>query len=234
MITDDGRRWSLDHPEVPKRNGKIYNIDKLDSGFFGLHYRQAEIMDPMTRKFLECAIEAIYDAGLNPKELEGSKTAVCVGACYADMEIETLSNITEPQSLGITGYLRSFIAHRVSYFLKLKGISCILDSACSSSMNALEQAFKAIRTGKCDNALVGGVNLLLHPGLTRQFYRLGVLSNDGTCKVFDQKADGYVRGETICCILLQKAKNARRIYGQVSFSIFFYVHFINISAGYLQ
>ncbi|RZC40858.1 Ketoacyl-synt C, ketoacyl-synt, and/or PS-DH domain containing protein, partial [Asbolus verrucosus] len=134
------------------------------------------------------------------------------------MEIETLSKITEPQKMGITGYLRSFIAHRLSYYLKLKGPSYIADTACSSSLNALEHAFKAIRSGQCDNAIVGGVNLLLHPGITLQFFRLGVLSYDGICKVFDQNANGYVRGDTIACIFLQKSKVAKRIYAQLLYT----------------
>ncbi|RZB39148.1 ketoacyl-synt, Ketoacyl-synt C, PS-DH and/or Thiolase N domain containing protein [Asbolus verrucosus] len=215
MVMSDDRRWSLNHPEVPQKIAKIYDIDKIDCGFFGLHYRQANTMDVMMRKFLEVAVEAVLDAGVNPSELEGSKTGVFVGACFSEMEIELLMKITEPQMMGLTGYLRSFVANRLSYFLKLKGPSYTFDTACSSSMNALEHAFKAIRCGQCDSAIVGGVNILLHPGVTSEFFRLGVLSSDGRCKVFDQEADGYVRGEAVACIFLQKSKDAKKIYAQV-------------------
>jgi fatty acid synthase len=130
-------------------------------------------------------------------------------------------------------YLRSLSAHRVSYFLKLKGPACNVDTACSSSLNALDVAFRAIRSGQCDNAIVSGSNLILHPSITLQFFqychlhtlinafiisvffRLGVLSKDGVCRVFDQDASGYVKGEAIVSIFLQKTKNARRIYAQI-------------------
>lgn len=109
----------------------------------------------------------------------------------------------------------------------------VVDSACSSSLNALEHAFNYMRTGKCDNVLIGGCNLTLQPSSTLQFARYeqkfyqktqkvlififstGLLSKDSKCRVFDQDASGYVRGETIACIFLQKAKNSRRIYSQV-------------------
>jgi hypothetical protein len=68
-------------------------------------------------------------------------------------------------------YLRSLNAHRVSYFLKLNGPASIIDSACSSSLNALDLAFRAIRSGRCDNAIVAGSNIILHPSNTLQFFQ---------------------------------------------------------------
>lgn len=103
MVTPDDGRWKLDHPEIPDRTAKIYNIDKYDAGYFGVHYRQANIMDPMMRKLMETAIEAIMDAGINPAELEGSNTGVFVSTTWSDMENDTLMNITEPQKFGATG-----------------------------------------------------------------------------------------------------------------------------------
>ncbi|KAH0813343.1 hypothetical protein GEV33_009449 [Tenebrio molitor] len=215
MVNDDDRRWKLDHPEVPQRSAKIRNIDHLDAGYFGVHHRQANVMDPMMRVLLETAVEAIMDAGMNPSELESSRTGVFTGVSWSDMENSTLVDVTERQKFALTGYLRSLNVHRVSYFLKLKGPACIVDTACSSSLNALDLAFRAIRSGQCDNAIISGSNLLLHPGNTLQFFRLGVLSSEGVCRVFDQDANGYVRGESIASIFLQKAKNARRIYAQI-------------------
>jgi len=76
----------------------------------------------------------------------------------------------------------------------------------------LEHAYKAIRDGVCDAALVGGCNLCLHPYVSLQFARLGVLSPDGRCKSFDEAANGYCRSEAIVVVLLQKLKNSRRVY----------------------
>jgi fatty acid synthase len=103
MVNDDDRRWKLDHPEIPQRSAKIRNINHLDAGYFGVHHRQANIMDPMMRVLLETAVEAIIDAGMNPSELEGSRTGVFTGACWSDTEINILTGVTEPQTFGLTG-----------------------------------------------------------------------------------------------------------------------------------
>jgi fatty acid synthase len=103
MVNDDDRRWKLDHPEVPQRSAKMRNINHLDVGYFGVHHRQANIMDPMMRILLETAVEAIIDAGMNPSEVEGSRTGVFTGACWSDMENSILTSVTEPQKFGMTG-----------------------------------------------------------------------------------------------------------------------------------
>jgi fatty acid synthase len=114
MVSDDDRRWQLDHPEVPKRSAKIPNIDHLDAGYFGVHHRQANHMDPMTRVLLETAVEAIIDAGMNPSELEGSRTGVFAGACCSDMKKTILVCVTEPQKFGLTGYVPKVVLRVVS------------------------------------------------------------------------------------------------------------------------
>lgn len=79
--------------------------------------------------------------------------------------------VTELKNLLRFSYLKSVIAHRLSYYFKLNGPTYVIDTACSSSMNALEHAFKSLRKGECDHAIVGGTNLILHPGSTLQFFR---------------------------------------------------------------
>lgn len=110
------------------------------------------------------------------------------------------------------------VANRISYCLGLTGPSFTVDTACSSSMFALDSAFSAIRTGQCDNALICGTNLLLHPYTTINFFRLGVLAQDGYCRPFDQNASGYTRAESVCAIFLQKARDAKRIYAKLIYS----------------
>ncbi|KAJ3652430.1 hypothetical protein Zmor_018395 [Zophobas morio] len=215
MVTENEKRWKIDHPNVPKRSAHINNINKLDAGYFGLHYRQAYNLDPALKVLMETVVEAIMDAGVNPLELKGSKTGVFIGFSYSDVENITLFETTKSKNFVITGYIKSFLAHRLSYYLKLKGPSFIVDTACSSSGNALHSAFKSIRSGECENAIVAGCNLTTHPGATIQFFRLGVLSPDGVPRVFDEDANGYVRSEACTCLLLQKSKNAKRIYAQI-------------------
>ncbi|XP_014239844.1 fatty acid synthase-like [Cimex lectularius] len=215
MITDDNRRWELEHPEIPHRTGKIKLVNKFDASFFGVHYNQANTMDPMCRLFLEKAYESVIDAGMNPNELRGSKTGVFVGACYSESEKTWFYEKLQAAGFAVTGCIRSMMANRVSYYFGLDGPSCTIDTACSSSMYAFEYGYRAIREGLCDAAIIGGCNLCLHPYVSLQFCRLGVLSMDGRCKPFDIAANGYCRSEAICAVFLQKKKDARRIYASV-------------------
>lgn len=89
------------------------------------------------------------------------------------------------------------------------------DTACSSTAYCLDLAYKMIRKGECDAALIFSSTAVLDPRCTSQFYSLGVLSPDGVCKSFDAAANGYVRSESRCSVFLQKAKDAKRIYGQL-------------------
>ncbi|KAF5280721.1 hypothetical protein FQA39_LY18004 [Lamprigera yunnana] len=215
MITYDNRRWLPSNPEIPHRSGKINFLEKLDSGYFGIHYYQVNQMDSYVRQTLERAYEAIVDAGLAVEEVRGSKMGVFIGVCFSETEeILLFDNIISP-NFGIVGSSRSMVSQQISYHFGLQGPSYIIDSACSSSMYALEHGYRAIREGKCESALVGGVSLCLNSSVSLQFARLGVLSEDGSCKAFDEAANGYARSETIAIMLLQKAKDARRIYAQV-------------------
>ncbi|XP_015113130.1 fatty acid synthase [Diachasma alloeum] len=217
LITNDDRRWKLDHPEIPQRLGKINNLSKFDADYFGVHFKHAHTMDPMCRMALEHAYEAIVDAGVNPQHLRGSNTGVFIGACFSESEMTWVYEKLEAEinGAGLIGCSRALLSNRISYWLGVHGPSYTIDSACSSSLFAMEHAYRAIRTGLCDAAIVGGTNLVLHPNVSLQFARLGVLSHDGRSKSFDNSANGYVRSETISVAFLQKAKNAKRIYATV-------------------
>lgn len=218
MINEHGSRWPHYHTEIPRRSGNIHDIDRFDAQFFGVNRKQAEIMDPQGRLLLERAYEAITDAGVNPKALRGSRTGVYIGACFAESEKTWFYERLSERGFGITGCSRAMLANRISYSLGLEGPSFLLDTACSSSMYALDAAFSAMRSGQCDAAIVGGANLLLNPNTTVQFARLGVLAPDGFCRPFDRDASGYVRAEAICAVFLQKASVARRVYATVVYS----------------
>ncbi|KAL1110578.1 hypothetical protein AAG570_008106 [Ranatra chinensis] len=201
-----------DHPEIPHRTGKLLDISHFDAAFFGIHYKQAHTMDPMCRLLLEKTYETVIDAGYNPRSLYGSRIGVFIGACFSESEKTWLYEKLQVNGFGITGCSRAMLANRVSYWLGVDGPSYTVDSACSSSMYALEHGYRAIRDGECDAAIVGGCNLCLHPHVSLQFARLGVLSMDGRCKSFDEAANGYCRSEAISVMFLQKKKDARRIY----------------------
>ncbi|KAM8707436.1 hypothetical protein ACLKA7_011511 [Drosophila subpalustris] len=218
MVDDDERRWRHFNPEIPKRSGKIYGLEKFDATFFGVHFKQAHTMDPQTRILIEMAYEAVIDAGINPKTLRGTKTGVYVGSCISESEKTWFYEKVSSGGFGITGCSRAMMANRISYCLGLEGPSFLLDTACSSSMYALDNAFSAIRNGEIDAAIIGGSNLLLHPFVTLQFARLGVLAPDGFCRPFDKDASGYTRSETINCMFLQRKRDAKRVYASVIYS----------------
>ncbi|XP_046608840.1 fatty acid synthase-like [Neodiprion virginianus] len=86
LITDDDRRWKLENSDIPKRTGKVNDIDRFDAQFFGINFKEAHTMDPMARMLLEHTYEAIIDAGVNPVQLRGTRTGVFVGTCCSESE----------------------------------------------------------------------------------------------------------------------------------------------------
>nr|XP_003703606.1 PREDICTED: fatty acid synthase [Megachile rotundata] len=215
LITSNYSRWRLVHAEIPRDGGKVNGLSKFDAIFFGVHYKQAHTLDPMCRMLLEHSYEALIDAGINPRQLRGTNTGVIVGSCISESEKTWFYEKLQANGFGITGCSRAMYANRISYFLGLHGPSYAIDTACSSSLYALDHGYRMIRNGICDTVIVGGSNLCLHPYVSLQFSRLGVLSNDCRCKTFDASANGYVRSEAITVVILQKAKHAKRIYCQV-------------------
>ena len=112
----------------------------------------------------------------------------------------------------MTGCATSMFANRLSYFFDFKGPSYTVDTACSSSLLALDCALNSLRSGACDAAIVGGVNLCFRPQTSLQFLRLQMLSADGACRAFDTSGTGYVRSETVATVFIQKRHDAKRLY----------------------
>ena len=201
-------RWDdATYFDEPKWGGFIRDVAGFDAAFFQISPREAELMDPQQRLFLQVAWQAIEDAGIAPDSLAGTRTGVYVGAVsndYADLLLQ--HEITEASNL--TGNTRTMIANRVSYLLDLKGPSIVIDTACSSSLVAIHQAVRALQNGECTYALAGGVNLLLSPTAYITASKAGMLSREGHCKTFDKDANGYVRAEGIAAVLLKPLSQA--------------------------
>ncbi|XP_042306938.1 fatty acid synthase isoform X1 [Sceloporus undulatus] len=215
MVTEDDRRWKPGIYGLPKRNGKLKDISKFDASFFGVHPKQANTMDPQLRLLLEVSYEAILDGGINPAAIRGTETGVWIGVSGSEAG-EALS-VDPEQLLGysMTGCQRAMFANRISYFFDFKGPSMSIDTACSSALVALDNACKAIRSGQCESALVGGVNLILKPTTSVQFMKLGMLSPEGACKSFDASGNGYCRSEAAVVVFLTKKSIAKRIYATI-------------------
>ena len=200
-----------------KWGGFIDGIDEFDPLFFGISPKEAEFMDPQQRLLMTYVWKAIEDAGYSAQSLSGTNTGIFVGttgtgymqlAFQANRPIEGYSN---------TGIVPSVGPNRMSYFLNIHGPSEPIETACSSSLIAIHRAVSAIESGTCEMAIVGGVNTIVMPEVQISFNKAGMLCEDGRCKTFSDKANGYVRGEGAGMIFLKKLKDAEQagdhIYG---------------------
>ncbi|RZC35992.1 fatty acid synthase [Asbolus verrucosus] len=215
LVTDDERRWPSGLYTLPTRTGKIKDLSRFDATFFGVHAKQADVMDPQLRMLLELTHEALIDAGVNPNEVRGSRTGVFIGVSDSESSEFWAQDPEQINGYALTGCCRAMFPNRLSYTFDFSGPSYAIDTACSSSLFALQQAVAAMKTGQCDAAIVGGVNLLLKPTSSLQFHRLGMLSPQGMCKTFDADGNGYVRSEAAVVVYLQKARVANRVYATV-------------------
>ncbi|AXE29470.1 hypothetical protein DK842_05875 [Chromobacterium phragmitis] len=191
-----------------KWGGFIEDIDKFDSLYFNISPHEAKLMDPAQRIALEVVYSAIADAGYANAELAGKNAAVYIGVGaldYLNLLVESGQKISAYSSTGLS---HSVLANRISYLLDLRGPSQPVDTACSSSLIALHRAVEAIRRHGCDMAIAGGVNVMASPFLTLSFSDAGMLSEDGRCKTFSKRANGYVRGEGAGAVVLKRLSRA--------------------------
>ncbi|QRN93164.1 SDR family NAD(P)-dependent oxidoreductase [Archangium violaceum] len=200
--------------------GYLQDVDKFDAAFFKLSPKEAEMIDPQQRLFMQTAWHAIEDAGYRPGHLAGTRTGVYAGICSYDYgDLLQLQQPLARTAHCVLGTSPSMLANRISFLFDFRGPSETLDTACSSSLIALHHAVQAMRQGDCEQALVGAVNLLLSPRLFAAYSDAGMLSPDGRCRTFDARANGYVRGEGVTVLMLKPLARARadgdRIHGLV-------------------
>ncbi|WP_343997005.1 SDR family NAD(P)-dependent oxidoreductase, partial [Ideonella azotifigens] len=195
---------------ISKWGGFIEGVESFDADFFGVSTREAAVMDPQQRLMLEQAWTCIEDAGYDPLQFSGSRTGVYVGVFNYDYEDHLRHALDVIEGHVSTGTHAALIPNRISHFLNLHGVSMPVDTACSSSLVALHKAAHAIRRGECDQALVGGVSVLCSPTHFISFSKTGMLSPDGSCKSFDERANGYVRGEGAAMLLVKPLAQAIR------------------------
>ena len=214
-------RWDVDQfydPE-PARPGKVYtrhgaflkDIDRFDPHLFGIAPREAVSLDPQHRLLLEVSWEALEDAGHAP-DSPGATTGVYMG--IGSNEYAQTGTIGD-DATRIDAYLTmgstpSAAAGRISYVLGLQGPSMVVDTACSSSLVAVHLACASLRSGECEIALAGAVNLILSPYSTIALSSLRMMAPDGRCKTFDASADGFVRGEGCGIVVLKRLSSAVR------------------------
>ncbi|KAF2999633.1 t1pks [Neopestalotiopsis sp. 37M] len=186
------------------------DVSLWDASFFNFTADMAKAMDPQVRLLLETAFEAFQTAGLSLEKVAGTQTAVFAGSMFRDYHDLLMKDAESLPRYHVTGNAAAFTANRLSHFFDLRGPSVSVDTACSTALAALHLACQSIRTGESKMAVVGGSNLILHPGSSMSLSNLGLTGPGGKSFSFDERAQGYGRGEGVACIVLKPLEDAIR------------------------
>ena len=205
-------------PNYVKARSILKDIELFDAEFFGIYPREAELMDPQHRIFLESCWQALEDAGYDPYSYPGM-IGVYGGMSIPSYLLEKLCTVpgfiqrfTGEYQVGnyqaMLGSSLDFLATRVSYKLNLRGPAFTLQAGCSTSLLAVTQACQSLLTYQCDMSLAGGVSIPL-PQKRGYFYQEGgMASPDGHCRTFDADAQGTVFGSGCGVLLLKRYEDA--------------------------
>ncbi|WP_428817977.1 condensation domain-containing protein (plasmid) [Clostridium butyricum] len=203
---------SLENENIRYREGAYINeIDEFDYEFFRLSAKEASLMDPNQRLFLQTAWNCIEDAGYADKKIMGTRTGVFVGysSSSSNQYRQMVNNIdSSNNSLSLVGNIPSIIASRISYMLDLKGPSMLIDTACSSSLVSVHLACQSIRNNECDMAIAGASKLEIFPFAINEDEKIGIESSSGRARTFDDDSDGTGGGEGVISILLKPLDKA--------------------------
>jgi acyl transferase domain-containing protein/acyl carrier protein/NADP-dependent 3-hydroxy acid dehydrogenase YdfG len=215
-------RWDKDalydsDPNTPgklyiKEGGFIEDIEYLDGPFFNISPIELESTDPQQRILLEVAHESFENAGIDVNSLIGSDTGVFIGIDNVDYEVKQLRsgdyNLINGYCYTSTGPTGA--SGRISYTMGLRGPCMTIDTACSSALTCTHQAISALRNKDCKIALVGGASIITEPDQSLSFCRLGAQSPEARCKSFDDDANGYIRSEGVCTMVLKRLSDAQK------------------------
>ncbi|STX29324.1 polyketide synthase [Legionella beliardensis] len=213
-------RWAVDdYSDGPNTTGKIASsrggfikhIKEFDAMLFNISPREAEVMDPQHRILLEVTWDALERANIEPLSISNSNCAVLVGLGTNDFGYLLHNNAEHYRTNTYfnIGNSHSAASGRLAYFYNLHGPVMSIDTACSSSLVAIYNACQNLQSKKCDLAIAGGVNCILDPFISIGLSNANMLAPDGKCKVFDEKADGYVRSEGCGIVILKRLSDAK-------------------------
>jgi acyl transferase domain-containing protein len=206
----------LKDPNYVKAKGILKDVDLFDASFFGLYPREAELLDPQQRIFLECAWEALEDAGYDAETYPGLSGVFGADRMNTGMNTYLSSYLSTNQEHSDSAELyqlviandKDFLTTRVSYKLNLKGPSIDIQSACSTSLVAVHVACQNLLNYSCDMALAGGVSVAFPQKSGYLFQEGMILSPDGHCRTFDAKAAGTSGGNGAGIVVLKRLADA--------------------------
>jgi acyl transferase domain-containing protein len=196
-----------------KRASILDDVALFDAGFFGFSPRDAAIMDPQHRHFLECAWEALEDAAQPPRSFDGSIGVFAGSGLNTYLIYNLLGNRKMVENAGLfqlkqTGNDKDVLATRVSYQFDLHGPSINVQTACSTSLVAVHLASQSLLNFECDMALAGGVTIEIPHGLGYLYREGEILSRDGRCRSFDASSSGTIFGSGVGVVVLRRLEDA--------------------------
>jgi acyl transferase domain-containing protein/thioesterase domain-containing protein/acyl carrier protein len=215
LIAAGATATELANPDYVRASATLDDIDRFDASFFGLSPRDAMIMDPQHRLFLECAWEALENSGWSAEEFAG-RIGVYAGSGMNGYLIHNLlTNAELVASAGLfllkqTGNDKDVLATRVSYQLNLTGPSLSVQTACSTSLVAIHLACQGLLNHECDMAMAGGVTIEIPHGLGYAYREGEILSRDGHCRSFDAASSGTIFGSGLGIVVLRRLEDAVR------------------------
>lgn len=205
-------------PSAIKARPILDDVEQFDASYFGILPKEAEVMDPQHRVFLECSVEALEDAGCDPARHGGAIGVfagcspntyflhnLCVGREFVEDYTGGYQVANYQTMLGTSA---DFLSTRVSYKLNLTGPSITLGTACSTSLVAVTQACESLIGGHCDAALAGGVSITFPQKRAYAYQEGGLASADGHCRAFDADAQGTVFGSGCAVVVLKRLADA--------------------------
>ncbi|KAL9609839.1 MAG: hypothetical protein Q9167_005427 [Letrouitia subvulpina] len=199
----------IDATNVRTGNFLAGDIASFDAPFFSIQPTEVASMDPQQRLLLEESYKALENAGISMKTIAGSNTSVYVGSSARDYEALLFRDPEVPARYVGTGIGTALLANRISWFYDLQGPSIALDTACSSGLTAVHLACQNLRSYESRMALAGGCSLILAPDVSMvHLSNMGFFSPDGQCYSFDDRANGYAKGEGGGFIVLKRLSDA--------------------------
>lgn len=213
-LASAGDDYPKNDPNYVKARGLLENADMFDAAFFGINPREAQVMDPQHRLFLECAWEALEHSGYDSEKFKGP-----IGV-FGGMSMNTYfahNLLSRADVIGRAGEYQTMLSNdkdflplRVSYKMNLRGPSLNIQTACSTSLVAVCVACENLLNYNCDMALAGAVSIMFPQKRGYLFQQGGISSPDGHCRTFDARAAGTVAGEGVGIVVLKRVEDAIR------------------------
>jgi acyl transferase domain-containing protein len=198
--------------QTSTRGGHFLKQDlaAFDAPFFSISPAEAKSMDPMQRILLEVVYEAVENAGIPMSTFAGSNTSCYVGCFTHDYDGLLQRDTEQSPKYHSVGVGPAILSNRISFCFDLKGPSMTIDTACSSSLVGIHLACQSLMTGESEAAIVGATNTILSPEMYIGMTNMHFLSPDSICYSFDERANGYARGEGMAALVLKPLHNALR------------------------